>query len=55
MVSAFDQGTIDPQGVLCRAPGCGGLRWAWDASLSAWRCKDCGGPLPAHLTGQGGL
>jgi hypothetical protein len=34
-----------------RAPGCGGLRWAWDASQGAWRCDACGGPLPPHLTG----
>lgn len=39
----------EPLGVLCRAQGCGSLRWRWDAVMGDWRCRKCGGPLPPWL------
>jgi hypothetical protein len=43
----------NPQGVLCRREGCGGLSWVYDPARGGWRCRQCGGPLPPHLTRRG--
>jgi hypothetical protein len=47
------QSVHNPQGVLCRGEGCGGLSWVFEEARGGWRCARCGGPLPPHLTRLG--